>query len=303
MSEYTTDTFVSDVRSAAMLPSASTTTFSDADLLRFADRELQAKIVPLVMSVQESYWDFEATAALEQDTGAWSVGYRIPARAVGGKLRQVVLLDQNGAQHHVSRLNNQDVTVRVPGFVVRGNNVYFYNPWGNWTVVTVQMTYSMRPGRLVLPAAAALVSAVNSATQLAVTSLPATFTGTATYDLVRGAPGFECMDVDRAATTGTLTMTFSSLPNGVAAGDYVALAGQSPIPQIPVELHPFLVQRTVVKVLEALGDREGMGAAQSKAQELEADARILLSPRVDGEAKRVTNRSSPFRRRSWPLFY
>jgi hypothetical protein len=251
------------------------------------------------MSTQEGFWDFEATAALQQDSGPWSVGYRIPSRAIGGKLRQVVMLDTMGAQHGVVRLSNDDVTARVPGFLVQGNLVYFYNPWATWSGLTVQMTYPMRPGKLVLPSAAAYIESIDSLQQVTVSSLPGTFTGASYYDLVRGQPGFECQDVERAASLGTLTMTFTSLPNGLEPGDFVTLAGQSPVPQIPVELHPLLVQRTVVKVLEAIGDREGMGAAQAKAQEIEADARTVLSPRVDGEAKCVTNRGSPFRRRGF----
>jgi hypothetical protein len=299
LSDYTTDIFVSDVRSAAMLPTTSTATFTDADLLRFADREMQSKMIPLVMALQEAFWDFDATAALVQDSGAWSVGYRIPSRAIGGKLRQVVLLDENGTQHGVVRLSNDDVTARVPGFLVQGNLVYFYNPWGNWNGLTVQMTYPLRPGTLVLPAAAGLITSINSAVEVSVSSVPVTFNGSATYDLIRGQPGFECQDVARAASITSTEMTFSSLPNGLEAGDWIALGGQSPVPQIPVELHPLLVQRTVVKVLEAIGDREGMGAAQAKAQEIESDARTVLSPRVDGEAKCVTNRNSPFRRRGF----
>lgn len=303
MSIYTTDTFVSDVRSAAMLPSTSTATFTDADILRFADREMQAKLVPVVMSVQESYFDFDATAAIQQDSGAWSLGYRVPSRAIGGKLREVAVLDANGNRHEVARLNPSDVSARIPGFVVKGNLVYFFNPWGNWSDLTIQMTYPMRPGRLVLPADAALITSINSAVEVGVSALPATFTGSAIYDLVRGAPGFECQDVERAASTGALTMTFTELPNGLEVGDFVTLSGESPVPQIPVELHPLLVQRTVVKILEAIGDRDGMAAAQAKAQEIEQDARTVLAPRVDGEAKRVTNRGSPFRRRTWPAFY
>jgi hypothetical protein len=303
MSIYTTDTFVSDVRTAAMLPTASSATFNDTDILRLADREMQSKMVPVVMSVQEAYWDFDATAALLQNDGAWSVGYRIPARAIGGKLREVSLLDAQGNEHQVSRLNSADVTARVPGFMVKGNLVYFFNPWGNWNDLTVQMTYSMRPGRLVLPENAAEIASINSATEISVNATPATFTGSAYYDIIRGLPGFECQDVERAAAVVADTMTFTELPNGIEIGDFVALAGESPVLQIPVELHPLLVQRTVVKVLEAIGDREGMGAAQAKAQELEADARTVLSPRVDGEPKRVTNRNSPFRRRQWRVFF
>jgi hypothetical protein len=83
----------------------------------------------------------------------------------------------------------------------------------------------------------------------------------------------------------------------------VCLAGQSPVPQIPPELHPLLAQRVVCKALESLGDAAGFQAAQLKMAEIQQAALPLITPRVDGEPKRFANRNSPFRRRRRMLLY
>ena len=102
------------------------------------------------------------------------------------------------------------------------------------------MTYPMRPGMLVLP----VVGRAHREHRLASrrsrwTRCRSGFTGSAYYDLVRGAarvrvPGRGARRVASARST----MTFTSLPNGLEAGDFVTLAGQSPVPQIPVETAP-----------------------------------------------------------------
>lgn len=92
------------------------------------------------------------------------------------------------------------------------------------------------------------------------------------------------------AKTG-FTVTPSSL-EGMNVGDYMALRGESPFAHIPVEGYPLLEQAVVVKVLEGLGDREGMAAAQTKLSELVQLFPDLITPRVDGNPQKIINRNS-----------
>ena len=78
---------------------------------------------------------------------------------------------------------------------------------------------------------------------------------------------FQSLGDDLAITampdSSSLTFT-ETLPTDLAVGDYVALAGKSPIAQIPYEAHHLLAQLGAIKVNEALGDMQGMQMAQSK---------------------------------------
>lgn len=80
-------------------------------------------------------------------------------------------------------------------------------------------------------------------------------------------------------------------------GDYVSLAGETIIPQIPDELHSMLAQRVACRCLEALGDREGLGAANAKLAEMESKTAILINNRVEGSPQKVVNHNSPLRQR------
>lgn len=293
MAQYTTATLLSDVRTGAMLPAASAGTFSDADLLRLADRELQAGIVPLVMSVREEYF----VAHVDVAVSGTQVQFRVPSRAIGGKLRSVALyagvtyqpvpqIDPSGAG-----LANGPF-----GFYVEGNTVTLRNLSGSWPSALARVSYFQRPGRLVLESAAGLVQSFNTGTR--VIACTPTAPGSGLYDIVRGKPGYECLAIDApGAPVDTLVTMTAALPAELTFGDYVCNAEESPVPQIPPELHPVLVQRVVCKVLEALNDASGLQSAQAKLQELQTAALTLISPRVDGEPKRFVPTSSPFRRR------
>jgi hypothetical protein len=278
-----------------MLPAASDATLSDADLLRFADQETQGGIVPLMMSVRQDYFTTHDDVAIAP--GAAQNTLRIPTRAIGSKVLDVELIGASGEFVNVSQINSDAKDGAAPGFWVEGNTIVLYlgASGGAWSYSTCRLSYYQRPNRLVLPAA---VGTISNIVGLAVTvaAMPATIVSTEPVDLVRAYPGHESLDTDRddhAVVANTITFT-GTLPSDLAIGDYVCLAEESPVPQLPTELQPVLVQRVVVRALEALNDRSGLEAAAAKLQVLEAAALKLIAPRVDGEPKRIVPRRGPW---------
>ncbi len=162
---------------------------------------------------------------------------------------------------------------------------------------TLRLFYFGRPNSLVATSAVATISSID-VTRLIVTTtatIPSTMTSGVSVDFVDATPGFRSLAIDQA-TTGTVagtTVTLSTaLPASVLAGDYVCLAGESPVPQIPVELHPLLAQRVVVKALEALAP-DKMVAAKAICDEMRKSALTLLTPRAEGSARVIVNRYAP----------
>lgn len=80
-------------------------------------------------------------------------------------------------------------------------------------------------------------------------------------------------------------MTLENAVSGLSVGDWLALEGQTPIPQIPVEFRPLLEQRVVVKLYELQGFLEKMKIAQKKLEELERSTFTLITPRVKSSTK------------------
>ena len=76
----------------------------------------------------------------------------------------------------------------------------------------------------------------------------------------------------------------------------ITIATEAAIPQIPSDLHPMLVQRVVRRVMEALGDTEGLNNATQKMMEFEKKTMGIVDNRVEDSTKKVVNRHAILRR-------
>ena len=312
MAQYTTATLLNDIRVGGMLPNSSASSpnalFTDAELLRMADREMQIGIVPLVMSVREEYFVTHLDVPVSQTVDQTIL---IPYRAIGGKVRDLQLMANDSAYQPIPQIDLSDRSLTNQGFYVEGNVIHLFNPVASWQALTVRMSYFRRPNKLVLPAACGVVTSASGSTIVmaaAVTGfIGAGYQGATPLDYVRQQPGYETLAMDQLPSISSATLTtatpLTSDPVALAAGDYICLAEESPVPQIPPEMHPVLAQRVICKVMEAVGDSNGLQMATAKLAEAEHAALTLLTPRVDGEVKKFVNRSSPMRRqRRWMLY-
>lgn len=83
----------------------------------------------------------------------------------------------------------------------------------------------------------------------------------------------------------------SDLPDSFIVGDYFCSRYECIVPQIPTDLHNLLAERTCARILEALGDKDGLKAANEKIAELEFKQATILDSRVEGSPLKVVNRS------------
>lgn len=301
--DFTTTALLSSLKRRGMLPS-NTDTLSTTDFLAIATEELQTYVFKVLLAVREEY----AVAFYDQALSAGTSAYKLPSRAVGGKLRNAQLYDSaSGSYTQLVRLEPEHVTDildrgNVSAFYLQGDDIVFMPVPSS--AVTVRLTYFRRPSALVATSAVGTSTTIGSAT-MTISSTPAAFTASQTYDIVRAKPPFSILAQDLSASSVAGNVVTFTLPAGVtsivtsygvAAGDYVCLAGESPVAQIPVELHPLLSQRTVYKCLEALGDDKSQ-MAEAAADKMRQDALTLLTPRVEGTARPIVNRFGPgFRR-------
>lgn len=94
------------------------------------------------------------------------------------------------------------------------------------------------------------------------------------------------------ASTGTGQMLVY-LP--IIVGDYMCLANECIIPQIPPDLHTGLAERTAARILAAIGDQVGLDRANTKIAEIEQRQGTLLDQRVDGSPQKVVGRRNLLR--------
>jgi len=284
---YTSTELLASIKRRGLIPT-SESTFTAANFYSVVDEEVQTYIVPLLLSVREEYFVVNEDITVTAGT----TDYYIPYRAIGNRLRDVTIADGNGGYRPLTRLEPDLIDQFSEGisasdsYYLRGNQIVLV---GTGVTGTLRVTYYQRPGRIVATTAVGEITAV-AGSNVTISSAPSTFTTSVTYDFIKGKPGFDTLGKDFSASAAGTTMTFtSSPPTGLAVGDFVCLSNESPIAQIPVELHPLLAQRTTATMLHALGDAKAENA-YAVADKMEARILKVLTPRTDGSNRYIVNR-------------
>jgi len=90
---------------------------------------------------------------------------------------------------------------------------------------------------------------------------------------------------------GAISFVFAA----ISVGDYVCLANEAIIPQIPPDLHSGLAERTCARILASLGDAAGLQMSKDKITEISGTQGSLLDNRVEGTPQKITARHSLLR--------
>lgn len=143
--DYTFAGLLASIRRRIMLPD-SDDSLDDDDLLAITNEEIQTFIAPLLVKVGGEY----LVASKDVDIVAGTSRYSIPERAIGNKLRDLLILDGD-SYRSLNQLEPEDAdqfagTGSPEGFVIEdGTVVLFPTPDA---AGTLQFKYYKRPGRL-----------------------------------------------------------------------------------------------------------------------------------------------------------
>lgn len=307
--QYLTDNLLPTLRLLPLMPSVQAL-FSNSDLLTIMNFEMNSKIMPLMDNQAEEYGVY--IADLPYSTS--QTVYTIPSRALAGKLRSVSFVDAVGNEVRVPRLRVEDIMSNVNatglainpalwGFYLQNNKVVTYLSsvnGGSNAFAFLRLRYVRQPNTLVLSTACGQVTNVSS-NVITVANFPTTFTTGATYDLISNSPQMFDSLLDDATVTAvdsgakTLTFTSGTVPATLKIGDWICLAGESPLPQIPaVPGADLLLQLSAAKCLEIHGDTQGFNVAMSQAADMKNYFISVLTPRVDANVIRLTTPNSMY---------
>lgn len=285
MASYTTTDLISLIKKRVFVPT-SQETFSDVDLLDMATDEMRSIVVPAILSAREEWYVVNELFSI--DSNDYSVG--IPTRSIAGSLREVSFVS-GSLEYNLPRLSLEDKIYRdnqgpISAFYIEGNKIKMLgNESGD-----LRLYYHCRPGKLVKTAEAASVGSFDLvAKTVTVNSIPTGWSTGSIIDFINGKPHFEHRAVNNtiAGISGT-TITFTdAIPTDLAAGDWLSLEDTSPVVQTPLEWFPYLAQAVVVQILESIGDFEASGRAEKRRDTLHEHAMRIISPRVEGETKKI----------------
>ncbi len=292
---YTADELLEGVRRTGSLPSASSTGTADADLLAHADGEMRDTLVPMMLGVREEMYE----RVFDTTTVADVAGYRINKRAALSRLNTVQWVGSSSVPYNLERLEPKRVAEL--GVVGSGQPVAYYLEGGRMVLTptpsaggTLRVRAFVRPSKLtlstdttnVLPITAVSVGA--SSTTLTTAAHGISVSGI--RDVVASTPSFEHLAVDATATTvlsTTVTIPNTSFTTAPIVGDYLCVSDYSPYVQLPVELHPSLVQLTLGRTLRSLGKLSEAAAAMEEAQRLVLIGISALTPRVETADRKI----------------
>lgn len=296
---YTFDSLLDSIKVKGMVPT-SQNTYTVPRFKIMVNEEINTSILPMMLKIRENYFSYN-----DDRTVTSGGSYAISSRAIGGKVQNLKLVD--GTQwYDLPWLSEEEMTdsdtspVGGAGAYIKGNSVYLVPATGHG-YDTIRMSIFLRHGIVVEESDAAQITGIDTGTKtLSFTSgtIPTTWTTSNTFDLIQATPQFDTLAIDQAVGTVTTTsIIFSStLPTRLAVGDWVSLAGETPVIQLPVEVQPLLAQLVANQCLKNSPHTKAHEEGVKEAMRLEKNIVALLSPRIEKEGKKLVNRTGLLRR-------
>lgn len=277
---WTTTDLISDIQLLGHVPTGNNT-FTTTNILRLATLEMQTPIMKQILASRGGYYMTYDDYAIV-DSGL----YVIPGDAVAGALMNVELVQEPtiipvNIIEESEQFSTTSPTSTSYGCFYKGNYVQIL-PTPN--IGVARLWYSKRLSDLVLTSAACQVVSTSGYT-ITVSSIPSTIAVSSYVDACADQPPFNILGSGTITAISSLVITLDTQVTGLAAGDWIALHNQTPVPQIPVEYRLPLAQRVVVKIYELQGYLEKMKVAQEKLNEYEANVLNLVTPRIKSQTK------------------
>jgi len=154
----------------------------------------------------------------------------------------------------------------------------------------LEMWYELMPSKLTTTDKAGLILSIGTS-DVTVSSVPSTLSINGYADFVAGVAGHSCVGIDaRVTNIAGSTIHVDSLPSGLKVGDYITKAGFTPVLQLPDECYPYLETETCYRLLQSISDYEGAKFLQADIEVELKNLKMLLEPRIQGEATKIIPR-------------
>ena len=287
---------VESIRNAAMIPD-DRHTYTDEVLLDIANQEIDVSLLAILMSLNEEHM---VTSVDIPYDGQQRV--KIPYRAVANKLRDVSLL-QGDRVYELSRISLEEVSDYDAGFSTDYLQVFYVEGdeivlLGATNAETIRMHYYLRPNVLVEVDRCGKIFDIDEATgTVQLYDFPKDFSNIPEMDFVQGRTpnkilNYDILPVSVDSNTRTVVFNPEDLPKSLRKGDYLCNAGETPVPNLPTEMHPLLAQYAAIYILEGLGDTQGLANANNKLERIEMSLQTILNDRIEGSPQKINARHS-----------
>ena len=252
---------------------AAQTVLSDADYTAFANDELRSVIAPKILSLRDNYF-----SAVKR----YSVSgrrYRLPSSCMGGRIYSIMVTDGSSSEYHLNQMPNTDKSASGRrGFYVQQGQFILTGDLPSGTLV---VTYPCR-----IPTMQAVTNKTVTAVGASSITLSAVHAAGTGHIVVRGTSPYRTVS-PAVVTDGTNVATDADDTDYTkfAVGDVFLNTNTTSLVPLQEQLCDWLLQRTHMRVLQALGQTDQMQAAGSKLADIEKDVMAFMSPRVQNSPK------------------
>lgn len=296
MPDHSTTALLRAIRLRAFLPTTPALGTTDEELLSLATDELQLQLASDIKAAREEFWEDTQDIAIVAGQ-AW---YPVPSRAIAGTLRKLWLVDSAGELTELEKIEPDEVAdySQAAGepcrYYLRSGEIILH-PAPSAAGESIRVLFERRPAGLVKHAPST-VGRILTTTAGTISLEGSAFSGLkagARVDIVRAVPHFDVLLADAlvsgvaagASQATVVHVTSTVLTTKVSQGDYLTLAGTSPVPQIPLEHHSLLAQRCACTVLRNLGSAAKLQMAEAALKAMEKAAELLIEPRTSGDVE------------------
>ena len=303
---YTVNDLLDSVKARGTIPTT-TGNISDADMLRFANEEIDENLGPIILGMREEFYltyeDITLVAGQKE--------YSIPYRAYGSKIRVIKPIQSNVEGYplvqipidQTSLYTNTQYNIPVRGFYLKNDKFVLVTDPSGLGTSTLRVYFYLRPNNMVELSKGSKITAIDTATKtVTVETIPNSVRDADELDFIQSLPNHKIHDYDfvpSVVNTTTKQIVFSDdLPTELQVGDYICAAGETVVPQVPADVLPLLEQSVTCKVLEAVGDTEGLQNALLRLQKIEKNVYQLIDSRVEAPPRKIVNTTSFVRRRN-----
>lgn len=301
---YDVTELVASVKARCLVP-LSQQTYSEEDILRFANEEMELKLIPNIIRVKEEFY----VDSIKYPLSGSNKRFEIPYRAIGAKLRNVQY-EANSATYPMTRIQPEEVPYYEYGSTAGTQNAFYLE--NNFVVIPTQyaqgtgqikLSYYFKPNKLVEIERVGVISSIDrvgdgtiGSVTLSNITFPQNLTPGTLVDFLQVKPNFRTYSYDISIqtvnpTTNQVFINLTDIPESLQIGDHIATAGECIIPQMPVELHPMLAQAVACRILEAQGDVNNLKAANAKLTEMESNLFTLIDQRTEGNPQKINNQN------------
>lgn len=293
-----TSDLIDSIRDRAFIPKEDAI-YNDDRLIKILNEQIDTMLLPKLMSMNEEH--LVVSEVIETDSNKSS--YSIPYRAVGNKLRDVAYKDSDQNYYELSRISLEELSDyrwnNTYGardlFYLQNNKVHFVSSRAN-DYSFIEMYFYLRPNVLVKDSECPKITSIDTVNGIVtLSSFPTAFSDATDFDFIGAKSPNKIHKYDVTATlqsrsAKTVIFAAADLPEDLAVGDYLAIAEQSCVPNMPTEYHPILAQMAAVFILESMNDTEGLQNALRKLDTMEKGVMSITNDRVEGAPQKLNPR-------------